>query len=136
MPDFSGLSGLPSLAGEKGRSGRLAGIVVRVVGSVRPTCRPVPPARLADLLLPDPELADELWVALRVLLLQVVEQASALPDQLQQAAARVVILRVGLEVLGQVVDALAQDGYLHFRRAGIGLVSAVGPNNFRLAILR
>ena len=41
--------------------------------------------------------------------LEVVEQPAALADELQQAAARVMILRVRLEVFGQVVDALAED---------------------------
>ena len=49
-----------------------------------------------------------------VLPLQVIEQAPALTDQLEKAAARVMILRVGLEMFGQVIDSLAEERYLNF----------------------
>src|SRR5207248_9409799 len=73
-------------------------------------------------LLANAERADEAAVTLEVLLLEIVEEAAALTDDLQQAAARVVILRVGLEVVGQVVDALGQKRDLHFGRTGVALV--------------
>src|SRR5690606_28648581 len=47
-----------------------------------------------------------------------------------------VILGVRLEVLGQVVDPLAEDGHLHFGGAGVRLVRLVGANELRFAILR
>src|SRR3954452_21949000 len=55
-------------------------------------------------LLAEPERVDQVPVAVEVLPLQVVEKSAALTDDLQQAPTRVVILLVGLEVLGQVVD--------------------------------
>ena len=76
-------------------------------------------------LLANAELPDELRVPVGVLALQVVEQPAPLADQLQQAAPRMVILDVGLEVFGQVADAFAEKGDLDFRGAGVGVVRAV-----------
>src|SRR6266540_1647349 len=56
----------------------------------------------------DAELLDHGAVAVEIGLLEVVEQAAAPADELEQAAARVVVLRVRLEVLGQVVDAVRE----------------------------
>src|SRR5213592_1919265 len=55
------------------------------------------------------ELANQRAVALEVLLLQVVEQAPALADQHEQAAARMVVLLVVAQVLREVVDALGEQ---------------------------
>src|SRR6185436_17652992 len=55
-------------------------------------------------LLAEAEAIDEGPVAVHVALLQVVEKPAAPSDHLQQAAAGVVVLRVGLEVLGQGRD--------------------------------
>jgi hypothetical protein len=48
-----------------------------------------------------------LVVSLDINPLQVVEQTSALLDHLQQSSARVIILLMRLEVLGEFVDSLA-----------------------------
>ena len=56
-----------------------------------------------------------LMIAFNVCTLQVVQQTSSLRDHFQQAASRVIILFVGLEMLRQVVDSLAQKGYLDLR---------------------
>jgi len=58
-----------------------------------------------------------------ILAMQIIKQAAAAVDHLQQAAAAVVVFLVGLEVLGQVRDARAEKRDLDFRRAGI-LVAA------------
>ena len=65
-----------------------------------------------------------------VLALEVIEQATALADQHQQATARVVVLRVGLEMFGEVVDAFAENGDLDFGRSGVGLVCFVAADEF------
>src|ERR1700737_3854188 len=75
-------------------------------------------------LLPDAEPFDQLLVALGVLGLQIVEEPPPLADQLEQAAPRVVVLLVGLEMLGQVMDALGEQRDLHLGRAGVALVGA------------
>src|SRR5947207_1186438 len=73
-------------------------------------------------LLANSERVDEGPVALEALLLEIVEQPAALTDDLEQPAARVVILRVGLEVLGQVVDPLRQERDLDLGRTGVAFV--------------
>src|SRR3989304_1637264 len=73
----------------------------------------------AELLLAPPEPLDQRAVLVRIIALQVVEKLAALAHHLQQAAARMKILDVGLEVLGQAVDALGEERDLHFRGAGI-----------------
>jgi hypothetical protein len=49
--------------------------------------------------------------------LEVVEQAASLAHQLQQPAPGMVIFHVGLEVLGELADALREDGDLDLGRA-------------------
>src|SRR4029453_10831930 len=94
------------------------------------------PDRSRVTLLADSELPNEIGVALRIFLLEIVEQSATLADELQQAAPRVMVFRVALEVLGQVADALAQNRDLHLRRPGCRVVGAIRPNHFRLSILR
>ena len=76
-------------------------------------------------LLADAELGDDGAVALDVFLREVVKQTAALADHLVHAETAVVVLRVLLEVLGELTDALGQDGDLDFRGAGIALVGGV-----------
>src|SRR5262249_25146805 len=87
---------------------------------------------LGNELLADAEGIDEPTIAVDVLRLQVVEEPAPLDDQLEEAAARVMVLRVDLEVLGQVRDALGQQRDLHFRRAGVALVLCEFLNGFGL----
>ena len=42
-----------------------------------------------------------------------------------------VILDVGLEVIGQVVDARGQQGHLHFGRTGVALGTLVALDDLR-----
>src|SRR3546814_6877135 len=65
---------------------------------------------------------------------QIVEQAAALIDHHQQAATAVIILRVGLEMPGQRVDAVGQDRDLHFRRTGVALFAGMFLDEFGLAL--
>ena len=59
------------------------------------------PSRLS----PDPELADERAVSLDVGVPQVVQQTPLLANQEEKAAARVVVLGMRLQVLGELPDA-------------------------------
>src|SRR5688572_2157406 len=93
------------------------------------------PMKTPYVLLADTEAADQLRIAIGVLALQVIEQTPALPDQLEQAAARVMILRVNLEVFREVVDAVAEKRDLHFRRPCIAVVSSVRADDAALAVL-
>src|SRR5262245_17168823 len=60
-------------------------------------------------LLSNPELVDDLAVPVLVRPLQVVEEPTPRPDELEQPAARVVVLEVGLEVVGEVADARGEQ---------------------------
>ena len=67
------------------------------------------------------ELGDQVEVTLLILATEIVEERAALVDQHQQAAAAMIVLRVALEVLGEVGDALGEDRDLDFGRAGVAL---------------
>src|SRR6185503_9526414 len=84
----------------------------------------------------DAEGVDELLVPGIVDPLDVVEERPAGLHQLQQAAARMVILAVGLEVLGEVVDAFRQDRNLHFGRTGVALLGGIFVDERGLALGR
>src|SRR5258705_758842 len=76
-------------------------------------------------LVPQPEFLDDLPVSVDVRPLHVVEQATTRTDHLQQPTAAVMVLLVRPEVISEVVDALRQEGHLHPRRTGVGLVRLV-----------
>src|SRR6185312_9579554 len=84
----------------------------------------------------DAQRLDDRLIAALVGLLQVPKQRAALRDQHQQAAARVVVLLVGLEVLGEVRDALGEDRHLHFGGPGVRFAAGVGPDQLSLAFGR
>src|SRR5579885_3269023 len=86
-----------------------------------------PPGRSSGTseLSPEPEAGDQRPVPLHVVAPHVVEKAPPAADQHEQAAPAVVVLLVRLEVLGEVVDALREDGDLHLGRTGVRLVEAV-----------
>src|ERR1035437_4466060 len=75
------------------------------------------------------EILDQGTVALHVLRLQVVEQATTVADHHEQSSAGMVILLVDLEVLGEVVDALAEQRHLHFGRPGVAFVLGESRND-------
>ena len=68
------------------------------------------------------------FIALGIVFLEVVEQATPLADQHKKAAARTVVFLVGLEVLRQRTNTLAQQRNLDFWTAGIGGVRAILVN--------
>ena len=73
-------------------------------------------------LAPQAETFDQGLIPRRIVSREVVEQATSLAHQLHQPAPGMVILEVGLEVLGELSDALRQDGDLNLGRAGIAFV--------------
>jgi hypothetical protein len=60
---------------------------------------------------------NNLAVPIRVAAVEVVQQTAALIDHHDQPAARCMVLDVGLEVRGQIVDPLAEKRDLHLWRA-------------------
>lgn len=83
---------------------------------------------------PDPELLDQSAIAPHVVPAQVVEQPSPLPDQEEEATAGVMILLIHLEVLGELLDPLREDGDLDLRRTCVSLVELVLADDLRLLL--
>ena len=71
------------------------------------------------------ETIDDLAVLLGVFPLQVVQEPAPFGNQLQKAAARMVIAEMGLEVIAQIVDALGQKGYLDLTGSRVLVARAV-----------
>lgn len=68
------------------------------------------------------QMSNDLLVFLRVAAAQITQQRTPLSDETQQAAARVMIVFVDFEMLGQMGDAGCENAYLHLRRAGVVVV--------------
>src|SRR5829696_2661275 len=107
---------------------------LRAHAGLRPEPRE-PWASSHEPLFADAEALDQVRVAVGVLALQVIQQAAALADQFQEAAPGVVVFRVGLEMLGEIADALAEERDLHFGRAGVAVVGLVAVDDFGLTVL-
>ena len=69
---------------------------------------------MSSALLADPKAIDDTAVSLDLRRLQIVEQPAAPPDHFQEPASGMMVLRVGLEVLGEVRDPLAEKRDLDF----------------------
>ena len=72
-----------------------------------------------DVLLTDTERLDHGAIPVDVLGLEIVQEPTALADQHEQAATRMVILRVHLEVLGEIRNPFRKQSDLNFGRPGI-----------------
>ena len=72
-------------------------------------------------------------VARLVLLLDVVKERAARGHELQEAAARMIVLAVGLEVLGEVGNAFRQDRDLNLWRTGVTGLLGIRLDDFRFA---
>src|SRR5688572_20908035 len=95
------------------------------------------PVSLHDVLLAsDPELLDDDAIPLGFPVSQILQQPSPLADEHQQATARVMVLRVALEMLGQAVDAFRQQRDLHLGRTGVALVGTELLDQALLAVER
>jgi hypothetical protein len=73
----------------------------------------------------DAEALNDLYVALGAAGLQVIQQPATARNKYEQTTTTVMILLVGLEVIRQHLDPLAQQGNLHFRRTSVRLMDTV-----------
>ena len=71
-------------------------------------------------------------ITLWVLFADVLEQRGPCANHFQQSPAGGMVLAVALEMLGQLVNLLGQQGNLHLRRTGIALVHLEVMNDFSL----
>ena len=85
-------------------------------------------------LLSDVKLSYDRTVTLDVSLLEVVKKVSSVTYHLKKAATAVMVLVVGLEVLGQRVDAMGEDRDLYLGRTGVALVGGVLRNDSLLFV--
>ena len=69
-----------------------------------------------------------------ILALEKIEQRAALVDHHQKAAARMIILRVGLEMAGQRVDAIGDDRDLDFGGPRVAVAAAMLLDQFLLTL--
>src|ERR1700691_6517314 len=72
-----------------------------------------------------PQAVDQRLVALGVDALQVIERRTPLADHDQQAAAGMEVLSMGRQMLGELLDAFAQNRDLDFGRSGVALFARV-----------
>jgi hypothetical protein len=68
-----------------------------------------------------------------VLPLDVIEERTACGDHFQKAPARMIVLHVGFEMPGEVIDAFRQDRDLNLGRAGVAGLVGIRLDDFRLA---
>ena len=73
-------------------------------------------------LLPEPEPLNHRSVSLHVLAFHVIQKPPPLADQLQQAPPGVMVLLMGLEMFGQILNPGAEEGNLDLRRSRIFFV--------------
>ena len=80
-------------------------------------------------LLADAEFRNNGFIPLGIVFLQIVEQATPLADQHEQAAARAVVLLVRFEVIRQLANAFTDDGDLNLRTPGVSRVRLILVND-------
>jgi hypothetical protein len=79
------------------------------------------------------ELFDQSFIPREVPRMQVVKQTATLADQTQQTAARMMVLRVRLQMSSQLFDSRRKDRDLNFGRTAVVLGARVGADYFPLA---
>jgi hypothetical protein len=78
---------------------------------------------------PQAQTIHHLMVAFNVGAFQVIQETASLRDHFQQAAPRMIVFLVSLEMLRQVVNSFTQECYLYLGRPGIGIMSAEVRHN-------
>ena len=84
----------------------------------------------------DAQALNQGFVPFRVTAFQVFQQAAPTGHHGQQPTAGMMILGVSLEMILELFNALAEDGYLNLWRAGVGFMDAVIGNHLLLGIGR
>lgn len=85
-----------------------------------------------NFLLSETELLNNGTVAVNVLLLEIIQKITTLTYHLKKTAARVVVVVVELQVLGEVGNSLGENGDLYLGRACVTLVCCVSLDDFGL----
>src|SRR5436190_3922152 len=98
------------------------------------SCKNARQRRAATCSATDVVLFEQRLVTRLVLVLQVIEKGAARRHELQKATAGVIVLHVGLEMVGEGVDAFRQDRDLDLGRAGVAGLGGIGLDDFRFAL--
>ena len=100
----------------------------------------VPPTGAAYLkpraLTADAQALNQGFVPFRVTAFQVFQEAPPPGDHRQQPPAGMMIFLMGLEMVRELLNSLAQDRYLNFWRTGVGFVNSILGNYLLLGIGR
>ena len=78
-------------------------------------------------------LFEQRLVTRLVLPLDVIEERTACRDHFQKPPARMIVLHVGFEMPGEVIDAFRQDRDLNLGRAGVAGLVGIRLDDFRFA---
>jgi len=78
------------------------------------------------------KVRDDAAVSFEVGPLEIVQQALAATDHLEQPSTAVMVLGVGTEVVGQVIDVLGENCHLNASRTRVAVVRAVRADDFGL----
>ncbi len=81
---------------------------------------------------PQAQCLNQTAISLNIIIVQIVEQPTALTDQFQQTSPRMVVLFVLPQVVGQILNTRRYKGYLHLRRSR---VLAMDPELFDYLLL-
>jgi hypothetical protein len=81
-------------------------------------------------LLSQAKLFDDVLISFNIRSSEVVQEPSSLTHQFEKTPSRVVVFLVNFEVVGQIIDPIAQNSYLHFRRARVPVMQFKPVNNF------
>jgi hypothetical protein len=84
----------------------------------------------------EPESSDDDSIARAVLLHQVGEKATTLADELEEAAARMIVLGKALEMPGQLLDPLRQERDLDLRGPGVTFFGGIPGDDLLLLFPR
>ena len=84
----------------------------------------------------DAQALNQVLVPFRITAFQVFQKAASACDHRQQSPAGMMILAVQLEMILELQNTLAQDGYLYLWRTGVGVVDSKLRNRLCLRISR
>ncbi len=86
----------------------------------------------SDFLLAKVQCSNDRTVTGDILLLEVIKEVTPLSYQTDQRPAGAVIILVGLQMFGQMVDAIGKQGYLSFSTTRVLFIFAILAKNFFL----
>ena len=80
-------------------------------------------------LLTKTQLRNDCTITFDIVLHQVAQQVTTAANHFQQTTAGMMVILVGLQMLGQVVDSSGQNGDLNLGRTGVALMQRVVGND-------